>query len=192
MLLAIFGFFLAIASLIYVALFYRNMVGSSDWNSFNDYQKFHIILHGLVILFSLSWISGFVLHTLNSRIYIFMSAVSESLVYLIQIIISVIVIRYTQNLIIFRLWMESEQIRVKIQPLLFVFILPSIVYIITVASYVGNSSYTTAKVATIALDVMNVFRFLIALASFLFSVFIKETEFADYNVTLISNFRFSC
>lgn len=91
--------------------------------------------------------------------------------------------------------MESEQIRLNIKPLLGVLLLPALVYIISVASYVGsssNSSYTIARVASIVLDVMNAIRFLIALSSFLFSMLIKETGFVDYNVLLMSNIRYSC
>ena len=81
--------------------------------------------------------------------------------------------------------MESEEIRFKIQKLAWIIILPAAVYLIAIGSYVGSSSdssYTLGKVSLIVLDIMNVFRFLIALSSFLFSVLITDTNFVDYNV----------
>ena len=93
MLLAAFGIFLSIASLIKVSMHYNFMIGSSDWKSFTDYQKYHLIFHALAILLYASFLSGFALYTVNDRIWIFMSAVSESLIYLIQVLVSVFVIR---------------------------------------------------------------------------------------------------
>ena len=83
--------------------------------------------------------------------------------------------------------MESEQIKLHIQPLLWALSLPAAVYVVSVASYVGSSENATviARVASVSLDIMNIGRFLIALASFLFSALIKDTAFVDYNVLLL-------
>jgi hypothetical protein len=90
--------------------------------------------------------------------------------------------------------MESEQIRLEIQPLLWALVIAPAIYVVSIASYVGSSENATliARVATVVLDIMNVCRFLIALASFLFSVLIKDTAFVDYNVHYFNNHRFLC
>jgi hypothetical protein len=84
----------------------------------------------------------------------------------------------------FRLWMDSEQIILQMQPLLLALVLPAVVYVVSVASYAGSSENATiiARVASVALNIMNIGRFIIALASLLFSLLIKDTTFVDYNV----------
>jgi hypothetical protein len=80
--------------------------------------------------------------------------------------------------------MDSEQIRLQMQPLLLALVLPAVVYVVSVASYAGSSENATiiARVASVALNIMNIGRFIIALASLLFSILIKDTTFVDYNV----------